>query len=73
MADLAMVEDDLALRRLIRPCPEAMVSGDTYHFVQPEPEHNTPIVLAFRDWLLEEAQASTIQSRTVLFASPVQA
>ena len=73
MADLAMVEDDLALRRLVRPCPEAMVAGDTYHFVQPEPEHNAPIVLAFREWLLEEAQASTLQSPTALFAPPAQA
>ncbi len=62
IADLIMIEDDLALQRLALPCPDAIVPGDTYYFVQPEPEDSPPSVLAFRDWLLEEAQASTTQS-----------
>jgi LysR family glycine cleavage system transcriptional activator len=63
MADLTVIKDDLALRRLVLPCPEAMVAGSTYYFVQPEPEDSSPIVLAFRDWLLAEVQASAVSDR----------
>ncbi len=55
MADLAMIEDDLALGRLALPYPDNIVTGGTYVFVLPEPEHGSQAALAFRDWLLEEA------------------
>lgn len=57
MADLAMIEDDLKLRRLVLTCPEAVVAGEAYYFVEPEPDHSSHIALAFREWLIEEAKA----------------
>jgi DNA-binding transcriptional LysR family regulator len=52
-----MIEDDLALGRLALPYPDNIVTGGTYVFVLPEPEHGSLAALAFRDWLLEEAAA----------------
>ncbi len=55
MADLAMIEDDLALGRLVAPFPDIVVPGETYVFVEPEPEQSSPVARAFREWLKEEA------------------
>lgn len=64
MADLAMIEDDLALGRLVLPYPDIVVAGETYVFVLPEPEKAAPIALAFRDWLLEETGHSNMRDFT---------
>lgn len=63
MADLAMIEDDLALGRLVLPYPEAVVTGETYYFVEPDPDHSPPITRAFCDWLKAEALASSAPER----------
>jgi LysR family glycine cleavage system transcriptional activator len=55
MADLAMIEDDLALGRLVAPFPDIVVPGETYVFVEPEPEQSSPAASAFRTWIKEEA------------------
>jgi LysR family glycine cleavage system transcriptional activator len=58
MADLGMIEDDLALGRLVAPFPDIVVPGEAYVFVQPDPERSSPLALAFRDWLVEETRKS---------------
>lgn len=58
IADLAVIEDDLALGSLVVPYPDAVVTGTSYSFVEPDPEQSSRIALAFREWVLEEAKAS---------------
>lgn len=59
IADLMMIEDDLALGRLVAPFPNLTIPGEVYVFIQPETEHSTPVAVAFREWLQKEAKAST--------------
>jgi LysR family transcriptional regulator, glycine cleavage system transcriptional activator len=59
MADLVMIEDDLALGRLVLTCPDAVVAGESYYFVETDPGEGSHIALAFREWLLDEARRST--------------
>jgi LysR family glycine cleavage system transcriptional activator len=65
MADLAMVEDDLALGRLVLPYPDAVLPGESYFFVQPDPNRSSPFALVFLQWILDEAKTSgQIQAST---------
>lgn len=57
VADLAMIGDDLALERLVLPCPDTVAAGGTYYFVEPNPRDSSRIALTFREWLLEEAES----------------
>ena len=57
LAGLALAGNDLREGRLVRPFP-AQVSEETrfsYFVVYPESKADNPKVMAFRDWLLEEA------------------
>ncbi|MCB8819194.1 LysR substrate-binding domain-containing protein [Microvirga rosea] len=56
MADLTMIEDDLALGRLVAPFVDRVVPGEAYVFVQPDPERDSPLARAFGEWLAEEAR-----------------
>lgn len=55
----AVVADDLAARRLVRPFPptEHERTNFCYYLVRPPANDRDPKVQAFRDWLLEEASA----------------
>ena len=57
LADLAMIANDLAQGRLVRPFDIGVsVAGDyAYHLVCPESSGQDPRVLAFRAWMLGEA------------------
>jgi len=51
----ALVADDLAKGRLVRPFDIALPSNYAYRFVAPPEAMRRPRVVAFRDWLIEEA------------------
>lgn len=57
LADLAMIANDLAQGRLVRPFDIGVsVAGEyAYHLVYPESSGEDPRVLAFRAWMLGEA------------------
>lgn len=57
LADLAMIANDLAQGRLVRPFDIGVsVAGEyAYHLVCPESSGQDPRVLAFRAWMLGEA------------------
>ncbi|MBL8808263.1 MAG: transcriptional regulator GcvA [Rhodospirillales bacterium] len=54
-----LVVDDLAAGRLVRPFDISAPSGYAHYLVCPARSLAIPKVAAFRDWLLEEAKAST--------------
>jgi LysR family glycine cleavage system transcriptional activator len=56
LADLAMVANDLSEGRLVRPFELGMkVAADfAYHLVYPAESANNAMIMAFRDWLLNE-------------------
>ena len=55
LAQEALVRDDLATGRLIRPFEVDMPSDYAYYVVSPEATAERPKVAAFRTWLLTEA------------------
>ena len=57
LADLAMIANDLAQGRLVRPFDigVSVVGEYAYHLVYPESSGQDPRVLAFRAWMLGEA------------------
>jgi LysR family glycine cleavage system transcriptional activator len=56
LAQEALVRDDLATGRLIRPFEVDMPSDYAYYVVSPEATAERPKVAAFRTWLLTEAR-----------------
>ena len=58
----ALVADDLAAGRLVRPFGPAVPSGFAYRLVCPRETAETPNIKRFRAWLLEEARATPAQS-----------
>jgi LysR family glycine cleavage system transcriptional activator len=53
----AFVIDDLAQGRLVRLFDVSRHSNRPFHLVYPEARANDPRLIAFRDWMLEEAAA----------------
>jgi LysR family glycine cleavage system transcriptional activator len=51
----ALVADDLAAGRLVRPFTVSLPADFAYYIVYPAPAARQPKIVAFRDWLLEEA------------------
>jgi LysR family glycine cleavage system transcriptional activator len=53
----ALVADDIAAGRLVRPFPDTVAEATTfsYYVVYPEPHLKRPKVVAFRDWVMAEA------------------
>jgi DNA-binding transcriptional LysR family regulator len=49
--------DELTSGRLVQPLPEIYETGKAYHLVYPSAHESRPKIVAFRDWLLEEAAA----------------
>jgi LysR family transcriptional regulator, glycine cleavage system transcriptional activator len=60
LANGALVGDDLAAGRLVRPFPPAKEEPTAfcYYLVYPEDHARNPKVRAFRDWVMAEAAAS---------------
>ncbi|CAN5227388.1 transcriptional regulator GcvA [soil metagenome] len=57
MAQLALIQDDLAAGRLVCPFNRRLDKGDfTYHLVYPESERLTPQMKSFRDWLMGQCE-----------------
>lgn len=58
MAQLALVEEELAAGRLVCPIPQYLDKGDfTYYLVYPENRRLTPQMKRFREWLRAECDA----------------
>lgn len=58
LADLALIGNDLAEGRLVRlfDIGVGMPAGQTYHLVYPASREQDPGIVAFRDWMLAEAE-----------------
>jgi LysR family glycine cleavage system transcriptional activator len=52
----ALVADDLAAGRLVRPFELSLPAGFAYYVVYPQRALQRPSVKAFRDWLAAEAR-----------------
>jgi LysR family transcriptional regulator, glycine cleavage system transcriptional activator len=52
----ALVADDLAASRLVRPFELSLPAGFAYYVVYPQRALRRPSVKAFRDWLMAEAR-----------------
>lgn len=52
-----LIQEDLEGGRLVRPFAASRRSGRPFHVVYPETRAGDPKLIAFRDWLLEEAAA----------------
>jgi DNA-binding transcriptional LysR family regulator len=46
---------------LVSPCPVSLRTSRGYYLVIPDTKPISPSVMAFRDWLVEEAQAATLR------------
>ena len=58
IADLLLVQDELASGQLVTPF-DLVVSEDTgYYLFCPRGRFEEPKIAAFRDWIIAEAQAS---------------
>ena len=59
MAQLSLIQDDLAAGRLVRPLPEVLDLGDfTYYLIYPKNRTRNPSLRKFREWLDAELAAS---------------
>jgi LysR family glycine cleavage system transcriptional activator len=54
-----LIEQELAQGSLVELVPQAVVSSDAYYLVYPEAHAQTPLVKAFRDWLVGECAIKT--------------
>ncbi|MEL0169742.1 MAG: LysR family transcriptional regulator [Pseudomonadaceae bacterium] len=52
-----LIRQELADGRLISPCPRSFETDNGYYLVIPERKAESAALLAFRDWILEQAQA----------------
>lgn len=55
LGSTAVVDDDLAAGRLVKPFDLTLAPPFKYYLVCPERKADRPIVAAFRDWILREA------------------
>ena len=51
-----LIEDELASGRLVMPFELEVRSHQAYYLVYPQDKQHMPAVVAFRDWLLVEAE-----------------
>ena len=58
LSRMALAEEELAAGRLVRPFDLVIPSELAYYIVYPEARARQPKVVAFRDWLIQEAEAS---------------
>ena len=52
-----LIRQELADGRLISPCPRSFATDNGYYLVIPERKAESAALLAFRDWILQQAQA----------------
>jgi LysR family transcriptional regulator, glycine cleavage system transcriptional activator len=57
-----LVEAEIAAGALTVLFPQALTSADAYYLVYPESRAQVPLLLAFRDWIVGEAQADAVPS-----------
>ena len=66
MAQMALVEEDLAAGRLVCPIRHYLDKGEfTYYLVYPENKRLTPQMKRFRDWLLAECDVFNNKSSAI--------
>ena len=58
LSRMALAEEELAAGRLVRPFDLVIPSELAYYIVYPEARARQPKVVAFRDWLMKEAEVS---------------
>ncbi|WP_340119445.1 LysR substrate-binding domain-containing protein [Pelagibius sp. 7325] len=63
LADLPMIADDIARGRLVRLFDFSLAVGEdyTYQLVYPEGTRHDPRIVAFREWILAEAERTMLQ------------
>lgn len=57
LANNTMIYDDVVAGRLVRPVMQSMPTDDSYWLLTSRTERDRPEVVAFRNWLVEEAGA----------------
>ena len=70
MARAPFVADDLAAGRLVRPFKLAVPKGKGWHLIYRPALKASPALVAFRDWLLAEAQSSNTQPERMVRTAP---
>jgi LysR family glycine cleavage system transcriptional activator len=65
-----LVADDIAAGRLVRPFDLSFPAHFAYYIVCPLITAERPRVVAFREWLLEEAELSRVQQAEPRRPSP---
>lgn len=65
LGDSSLIADDLAAGRLVKPFDLSLKSPPqfAYYFICPPETADRPIVMAFRDWILAEAAATSADMR----------
>jgi LysR family glycine cleavage system transcriptional activator len=64
MAQVALIEDDLAAGRLVCPIPRYIDKREyTYYLIYPENRRLTPQMQRFRDWLVSECEQFTARTQ----------
>ena len=59
MAQLGLIQDELASGKLVRPIPDVLDMGDfTYYLVFPKNRLRNPSFRKFREWLEAELEAA---------------
>lgn len=53
ISDLALVDEDVAARRLVRPFDTVLTTGSRYYFVYPDCVAHQQKVNLFREWIAE--------------------
>ena len=53
ISDLALIDEDVAARRLVRPFDMVLKTGWRYYFVYPEAVAQQQKLNLFRDWIVE--------------------
>lgn len=52
------IDDDLSAGRLVAPFKQSVSNGKQWHLVYREDRTNDPAFMAFRDWILDQAEAA---------------
>lgn len=55
-----LVEAEIASGALVVLFPQALTSSDAYYLVYPESRAQTPLLLAFRDWIVAQSRAAAL-------------
>ena len=66
-----LVEAEIAAGTLVRLFPQSLHSADAYYLVYPKARAQTPVLLAFRDWILAQSHAGGSGASAPIGACPM--